>query len=145
MVYLQINTVKYNVDWEIMITYEKLWIVWSQFFHQFANIHLYLVNNKKLLVYGYSDKTFLINGKYVFSRSQIFGKLKLTFVLQIGRWNKINRIYLVSTDKLYRFRTTTPRSLTVLTTGSSTPSAAPSCKSSSIKGNILQQNDLAFF
>ncbi len=30
--YLQINTVKYNADQEIMNTYENLQIVWSQFF-----------------------------------------------------------------------------------------------------------------
>ncbi len=29
--YLQINTVKYNTDREIMNIYENLWIVWSQF------------------------------------------------------------------------------------------------------------------
>jgi hypothetical protein len=30
--YLQINTVKYNADQEIMNAYENLQIVWSQFF-----------------------------------------------------------------------------------------------------------------
>ncbi len=30
--YLQINTVKYDTDWEITNTYENLQIVWSQFF-----------------------------------------------------------------------------------------------------------------
>ncbi len=30
-VYLQINTVKYNADWEIMNIYENLQIVWSHF------------------------------------------------------------------------------------------------------------------
>ena len=30
-VYLQINTVKYNADWEITNIYENLQIVWSQF------------------------------------------------------------------------------------------------------------------
>ena len=29
--YLQINTVKYDADWEITNTYENLQIVWSQF------------------------------------------------------------------------------------------------------------------
>ncbi len=28
----QINTVKYDADWEIMNIYENLQIVWSQFF-----------------------------------------------------------------------------------------------------------------
>ncbi len=28
---LQINTVKYDANWEIAIIYENLWIVWSQF------------------------------------------------------------------------------------------------------------------
>ncbi len=31
-IYLQINTVKYDADWEIMNTYENLQIVWLQFF-----------------------------------------------------------------------------------------------------------------
>ncbi len=31
-VYLKINMVKYNADWEIMNTYENLQIVQSQFF-----------------------------------------------------------------------------------------------------------------
>jgi hypothetical protein len=30
--YLQINTIKYDTDWEITNTYENLQIVWSQFF-----------------------------------------------------------------------------------------------------------------
>ena len=30
--YLQINTVKYDADWEIMNIYENLQILWSQFF-----------------------------------------------------------------------------------------------------------------
>jgi hypothetical protein len=30
--YLQINTVKYDADQEIMNTYENLQIIWSQFF-----------------------------------------------------------------------------------------------------------------
>ena len=30
--YLQINMVKYDADWEIMNIYENLQIVWSQFF-----------------------------------------------------------------------------------------------------------------
>ncbi len=30
--YLQINTVKYDTDWEIMDTYENLQIVWTQLF-----------------------------------------------------------------------------------------------------------------
>ncbi len=32
IVYLQINTVKYDADWEIMNIYENLQIAWSQFF-----------------------------------------------------------------------------------------------------------------
>jgi hypothetical protein len=31
-IYLQINTVKYYADWEMMNTYENFKIVWSQFF-----------------------------------------------------------------------------------------------------------------
>jgi hypothetical protein len=31
-VFVQINTVKYDTDWEMTNTYEKLQIVWSQFF-----------------------------------------------------------------------------------------------------------------
>ncbi len=31
-IYLQINMVKYDADWEIMNTYKNLQIVWSQFF-----------------------------------------------------------------------------------------------------------------
>ncbi len=38
-VYLQINKVKYNVDWEITRNYEKLWIVWSQFFRASHHSH----------------------------------------------------------------------------------------------------------
>ncbi len=30
--YLQINTVKYDANWEIMNTYDNLQIVWSQFY-----------------------------------------------------------------------------------------------------------------
>jgi len=40
MVYLQIIMVKYDVDQEIMITYEKLWIIRSQFFAIYIRLRL---------------------------------------------------------------------------------------------------------
>jgi hypothetical protein len=46
-VYLQINTVKYNVDREIMINYEKLQIVLSHFFILLQML-VYIWSNSKL-------------------------------------------------------------------------------------------------
>jgi hypothetical protein len=43
-VYLWINTVKYNGDWEITITYENLHIVQSQFFTDML-IFIYIWSN----------------------------------------------------------------------------------------------------
>jgi hypothetical protein len=79
---LQIKTVKYDADQEITIMNENLRKIKSQFF---ANICLHLVQLENLLVYRYSDLTSLINGKYVFGPSQIFGKFELTFKLQNQR------------------------------------------------------------
>jgi len=31
MVYLQINMIKYNVDWEILSIFKNFWILWSHF------------------------------------------------------------------------------------------------------------------
>ncbi len=45
-IYLQINTEKYYVDWEIMITCENLKIVWSQFLTNLL-IFFYIRSNSK--------------------------------------------------------------------------------------------------
>ncbi len=42
-IYLQIKMVKYDADKQIKITNKNLWIVWSHFFHWYANIHLHSV------------------------------------------------------------------------------------------------------
>ncbi len=51
--YLQINTVKYNADWEIMSIYENLQTVWSQF----SLIYLFIFGQLRisigLLVFGF--------------------------------------------------------------------------------------------
>jgi hypothetical protein len=47
MIYLQINTLKYNVDQEITITYENLQIVWFQFFTDLL-ILIYIWSNMKI-------------------------------------------------------------------------------------------------
>ncbi len=61
--YLQINTVKYEVHQEISITYENLQIVWSQFFTDLLIFVYILSNSKNLFVYQYSDSTCSINGE----------------------------------------------------------------------------------
>ncbi len=43
-IYLQINMVKYDAEQEITITYETLWIVWSQFFTDML-IFIYIQSN----------------------------------------------------------------------------------------------------
>jgi hypothetical protein len=63
MVYLQINKVKYDVDWEIMITYEKLKIVGSQFFTNVIMFVYIWSNSNFFLDYKYSDSTCSINGE----------------------------------------------------------------------------------
>ncbi len=85
MIYLGINMVKFDVDWEIMTTYENLGIFRSQFYTDlliFADIQS---NSKIFLVYQYLDLTSSLNGKLVFGLSQIFGKLELTFKLPIQK------------------------------------------------------------
>jgi hypothetical protein len=53
-VYLQINTVKYDADQEIMNIYENLQIVQSHFFTDML-LFINLVYFEYLLVYRYSD------------------------------------------------------------------------------------------
>jgi hypothetical protein len=54
-VYLQINMVKYDADWEIMNICENLQIVQSEFVTDMLLFFLYSVYFKYLLVYRYSD------------------------------------------------------------------------------------------
>ncbi len=69
-----------------MNTQENLQIVQSQFFTG-KLIFIYIQSNSNiyLLVYWYLDLTSLINGNQVFGPSQVFGKFKLTFGIQIQR------------------------------------------------------------
>ncbi len=83
-VYLQMNTVKYYVDCKIAINYDKLQIVWSQFFTLLQPL-VYIWSNLKLFIYWNSDSTCFINDKWVFGPSRIFSKFKLTFELWIQR------------------------------------------------------------
>ncbi len=48
--YLQINTVKYNADWEITNIYENLQIVWSHFF---TNMLLFIYIRSTLNIYWF--------------------------------------------------------------------------------------------
>ncbi len=55
MVYLQINKVKYVVDWEITIIYEKLQDILNSLisvFHPFANICLYSIKFETIRFIG---------------------------------------------------------------------------------------------
>jgi hypothetical protein len=70
--YLQINKVKYDADWEIKNIYENLQIVWSQFFTDMLLIHLYLVYFKYLLVYRYSDSFPMNTNEHLFGHFQLF-------------------------------------------------------------------------
>ncbi len=55
-----LNTVKYDVDQELMINYAKLWIVQSWFFNR---LQIFFIFGQiwKYLVFLYSDSTCLIN------------------------------------------------------------------------------------
>jgi len=67
--------VKYYVDQEIMLNYEKLQMVWSGF-SPFCE-YLFLFCQIKKSVLQYSDTTCLIN-KWIFGLSQ-FSKFSLSF------------------------------------------------------------------
>ncbi len=60
-IYFWVHMVKYDVDQEIMVTYENLWIAWSQFLTNLL-IFIYILSDVKIfLVYQYSDLTCSIN------------------------------------------------------------------------------------
>ncbi len=67
---------KYDADGGIMITYENLLIVWSQFFTDML-IFIYIWSNSNILwLIG-------IQIQLVFGPSQILGKFELRFGIQI--------------------------------------------------------------
>ncbi len=72
---MQINTEKYNVDWEIMWKYDNLWIVQSQILK-----YLFIFDHiQKYLVYQYSDLTSSISDEKAFGPIRLFELFRLNF------------------------------------------------------------------